>query len=180
MGDRLLPKEDFLPEVGDLIVTKIHFGKKDGNLTLWVQSIPRGRFSITIKDALRAYLNGDTSFKLPVYPPVKNPKDTVLKSLSIGKGDYDIYTYLFSIEKYMRANHIKAILNHFLNGTPKPVVLSKPQMQPLPTNVPLSEKDNQQVIKESQIKDINDRAKRNKLRLIQLSKMMDSEAYGQE
>lgn len=163
---KLLDKDNFLPGVGDLIVTKLHFGKKDGNLTLWVQSVPRGKFSMILKDALRAYIQKNTDYKLPVFPPVPNPKETVSKSLSIGKGDYDIYVHLYSIEKYMRSNYIKAVLNHFLNGTPVSIPLSneKPHLNAISFERA-----------KAQAKDAEkERAAKNKLKLLQISKMMDS------
>lgn len=177
MDDKLLEKENYLPNKGDLIVTKIHFGKKDGELTKWVQSIPKGRFSIIVKDALRAFIQNDESYKLPTYPPIAEPKEVVLKSLSIGKGDYDIYIHLYSIQRYMRANHIKAVLNHFLKGTPVEATVTTPKQQQSKT-VPLI--STQAERSKAQNKEVTDRAMKNKLKLIQLSKMMNSEAYGQD
>ncbi|WP_066637932.1 hypothetical protein [Desulfolucanica intricata] len=171
MKEKLMNKEDYLKEVGDLIVAKILFGKKDSDLVAWVESIPRGKFSSIVKDAILAYINNDTNYRIPVFNLKKNVKPTVAKSLSIGKGDYEIYAYLYSIDKYLRSSKIKEILRHYIhNDISKLSVnnnilkIEKQDSTPAPKHAPNSEQK-------------DSRAKRNQNKLLKFSQLMNDGKY---
>lgn len=145
--ENIIDKTEFLPNTGDLIITKIYFGKKDGLLTDWVQSIPKGRFSVVIKDTVKAYISKDTSYALPKYPMPDNRKKVVTKSLSIGKADYKVYLYLFSVNRYMRSNEIKRILSFYYDKKDKQLnvkeISESPKTKNLASNSEQSEEKKQ-------------------------------------
>lgn len=151
---QLLTEAEFLPKVGDAIALKVTFSPKDGPLSEWAQSIPRGLFSSTVKAAITAYLERDPTYALPRYPKPAALKERVVKTVAIGKADYQIYCYLFSKKPRTRSREIKAILRFFLRqqlapghaptrpALPVPTVSAAPSVAPRPAQaLPTSEAD---------------------------------------
>lgn len=103
-----------LPGDKDYITIGIRFGKKDNDLRSWVESIPKGKFSMIVKEAILAYINNDAVYRLPSGVPSKNPDGTIQKSIYVGKMDGEIYSYIYAIEPSLRSNEIKKILRYYL------------------------------------------------------------------
>jgi hypothetical protein len=91
----------------------IFFGNKDKDLWPLVNSIPPGRFSMLIKDAVRAYIQNNSVFSFPEYKQKKDLKP-VRKNLSIGKYDEDVYKYIKNIDKGLVSYKVKEIIRHYL------------------------------------------------------------------
>jgi hypothetical protein len=91
----------------------IFFGDKDKDLWPLVNSIPPGRFSMLIKDAVRAYIQNNSAFSFPEYKQKKDLKP-VRKNLSIGKYDEDVYKYIKNIDKGLVSYKVKEIIRHYL------------------------------------------------------------------
>ncbi len=105
------------------ISISIHFGKKDGIITAWAQSLPWGAFAFITRDCIRAYINGNEDYKIPdLNIPIVKTKSTIKRSLRITKEDYDIYNYLISIEDSFRSFEIKKILQHYLSKNEKETI----------------------------------------------------------
>lgn len=98
-----------------LLRTTIYFGKKDGFLCEWVQSLPWGSFSFIVKEAVRAYINDDKEFTIPQFSYRKKEyKKSITMALSVNKQESDVYDYFTSLDLYNRANQIKNILRYYL------------------------------------------------------------------
>lgn len=94
----------------------INFGKKDRDLIDWANAIPVGRFSIVIKDMIRAYKNKNKTYELPIDSHNENNKNTFRKSVSIGKRDKDIQEYINALEKdgYLIGHEVKKIIRYYI------------------------------------------------------------------
>ncbi len=102
----------------DIISFGVYFGQKDGILYEWANSLPWGVFSIIARDAIRAYLRNDKSYRIPEFKPnKKHPtnKQNIIKAFKISKNeDYDVYIYLKNMNSYNRSHEIKNILTRYL------------------------------------------------------------------
>lgn len=109
--DQLQEKGIALFEGGrEPLITSVSFGQKDGMLCEWVQSIPKGTFSMVVRDVIKAHLL-EQEYAFPIFPHKEQViKKTVTKSLSIGKDDFEVYQFIVSIQKFGRANEIKKLL----------------------------------------------------------------------
>jgi hypothetical protein len=101
---------NFLPDDKEYITIGIRFGAKDEDLRSWVESIPKGRFSLIIKDCIRAYINNEQDFRLPCGDMKASKQKSIQKSVYIGKMDGEIYDFISSIDRSLRSNEIKKIL----------------------------------------------------------------------
>jgi hypothetical protein len=104
---------DFLPDNRDYITIGIRFGAKDEDLRAWVESIPKGRFSLIVKDSITAHINNDPEYKLPCWDIKPSKKKSIQKSVYIGKMDEEVYDFINSIESFLRSNEIKKILRKY-------------------------------------------------------------------
>jgi len=96
----------------------INFGIKDKDLWQWAKLIPTGRFSLIIKDMIRAYYTNDSSYRFPKYNSDEqlDIKKPFRKSISIGKNDYDVFKHIEHIEENMVSYKIKEIIRYYLSN----------------------------------------------------------------
>jgi predicted DNA-binding protein YlxM (UPF0122 family) len=93
----------------------VTFGNKDKDIWQWAASIPKGRFSLVIKDMLRAYYNQDDNYILPIYNTGIEVKKPFRKSFGIGKLDYDVYEIISRFEDQLISFQVKQVIRHYIS-----------------------------------------------------------------
>lgn len=173
-------------EKNSLKRTTIYFGKKDGFLCEWAQSLPWGTFSFIVKEAIRAYLDGDKEYNIPKFSHEKKEyKESINMALSISKDDHEIYTYITSLDSYNRANQIKKILKFYLIKNREQSASSK-QPHKTKTSVDTPKREERPISKRIEkrektatleIESSKELTKKMMSRLMSQSKIMDSGNY---
>lgn len=94
-------------------VTTIHFGQKESKLLVWASSVPKSQFSYIVRQAIKAFLDGNTNYALPMFKENEKLSKSLRKSLLVSTEDPEIYNYVASIEMSLRSHTIKNILSMY-------------------------------------------------------------------
>lgn len=131
----------------NIFTTTLYFGKKDKDLSIWVQSIPKGLFSYHIRCVIKAFLTKDENFIFPTFNVENIKPKNIYKPLSIpsdpdNKIVYDFVITLNSTDENILGYKIKEIIRYYM------------QRKIYDLDIPISVNKKETYIKEENEKDI--------------------------